>query len=333
MIVVRWLAVLVLAGCYAPAPQAGTPCSALGDCPTPLQCDRGVCVAVPGGGDAAIDTGDAPDGALIDAPPACSTPPSGPWSSAIMIDELQGPGTDGTPMMRADGLEMYWKSQRNGISLDIYRAVRPSTNQEWGTPIVVAEVNTAAVEGSPEVSPDGLTMYFSSNRPGSAQFDIYVSKRTSTNAAWSPPVLDPVLSTPGVDEGLMILPSQLVAYLHSDRDGQFRIFRTTRPTPSSAWDTPSEISELADGHYENPVVSADECRMYLQAIRNDTQGNGDLYLSTRAQPSGPWGAPVKLLPPSTPSFDADPWISADERYLMFTTGSTLLGLELHESVR
>ncbi|MBA3464335.1 MAG: PD40 domain-containing protein [Deltaproteobacteria bacterium] len=330
----RWLLVLVIAGCYQPAPQVGTPCSAPGNCPSPLRCDRGVCVTAAGGDDAAVDaTGDAASDAPGDSGPACNPPTLGAWSAPGVIGELAAPGLDGTPMMRADGLELYWKSARSG-SLDIYRSMRPTTLQDWGPPMNVTELNSPANDGSPELSPDGLTIYLSSERPDTVGAnDIYVATRTSLTTAWSTPARLAQLSSTAQDEGMMVMPSDLVAYMHSHRSGAARIYRMTRATKTAPWSVPVEIAELSDGAYENPMVTADECRMYMQAERMDSEGTADLYVSTRAQPSGPWGVPTKIKPPSTPLFDADPWISADEKYLMFTTGNGLSNLDLVEATR
>lgn len=62
-----WLALVLVAGCYRPAPQEGTPCSERSECPSPLQCDRGVCVreAVDAATDGEID-------AMPDADLTCS---------------------------------------------------------------------------------------------------------------------------------------------------------------------------------------------------------------------------------------------------------------------
>ncbi len=52
-----------------------------------------------------------------------------------------------------------------------------------------SELTTAYTDGCPMQSPDGLTLYFASNRPGSVGgLDIYVSNRASTDAAWGDPV-------------------------------------------------------------------------------------------------------------------------------------------------
>ena len=52
-----------------------------------------------------------------------------------------------------------------------------------------ANINTTATEGCPFISPDNLSLFFASDRPGTLGLaDIYVSTRTSVNAPWGTPV-------------------------------------------------------------------------------------------------------------------------------------------------
>lgn len=61
---------LLLASCYQPTVQTGLPCSENGTCPAGQSCDRGVCQAMPGTGDASpIDAAPNDADAAIDAPP------------------------------------------------------------------------------------------------------------------------------------------------------------------------------------------------------------------------------------------------------------------------
>lgn len=51
------------------------------------------------------------------------------------------------------------------------------------------ELNTPALEGCPFQSPNGLSLYLASNRPGGkGGLDIWMSTRTSTSGPWSAPV-------------------------------------------------------------------------------------------------------------------------------------------------
>ena len=59
----------------------------------------------------------------------------------------------------------------------------------WGPALPVAEINTAAAEGCPIESPDGLSLYIASNRnvPGAqGKQDIYRARRASIDARWGP---------------------------------------------------------------------------------------------------------------------------------------------------
>ena len=51
-----------------------------------------------------------------------------------------------------------------------------------------AEVNTPALDGCPIQSPDDLSLYIASNRPGGrGGLDIWVATRSSTSSPWGAP--------------------------------------------------------------------------------------------------------------------------------------------------
>lgn len=107
---------------------------------------------------------------------------------------------DQRPSIRFDGLEMFFWSNRPGstpnvagtaLSNDIWVTTRKSVNDPWDTPVKLSNigepVNTKFGEFNPQISPDGLTLYFGSNRsvldaegkkvPGCGGFDIYKTTR------------------------------------------------------------------------------------------------------------------------------------------------------------
>src|SRR5919108_4787485 len=50
------------------------------------------------------------------------------------------------------------------------------------------DINTPSLDGCPIQSPDGLSLYMASNRPGGrGGLDIWVATRTSTGAPWGAP--------------------------------------------------------------------------------------------------------------------------------------------------
>lgn len=65
---------------------------------------------------------------------------------------------------------------------------------EWSVPVSAEsgsdpELNTAFNDGCPILSPDGLSLYMATNRPGGfGGLDIWVATRPTTTSGWGPPV-------------------------------------------------------------------------------------------------------------------------------------------------
>src|SRR5688500_11125105 len=100
---------------------------------------------------------------------------------------------------------------------------------EWSAPVSIgAEINTPALENAPELSRDGLTLYFASSRSGGeGSVDIYVSRRACTDfedeqCKWGTPEnLGPIVNSPKLDGGAHLSRDEHLLYLFSDRDGGF----------------------------------------------------------------------------------------------------------------
>ena len=113
----------------------------------------------------------------------------------------------------------------DGMGLkDIY--VCFSENQlTWTFPMNLGkQINTAAEEMAPSLSPDGRYLIFSSNGyPGYGEQDIYISKRLDdTWKNWSVPQnLGPEINSIGFDAYFTFNDSSEYAYFTSTRDGYF----------------------------------------------------------------------------------------------------------------
>src|SRR5688572_27718917 len=124
----------VLAGC-----EEGPPCDAQG-CP----------------GDAPEDVSDggAGDGGDLDDPDAAPPDP-------VRIAELSTVGvSEDDPSLTADELEIFF-NVGTGIGGEVYTATRESRADAWSPPMPVAELNSSALDFTPFVSRDGLTLYLS----------------------------------------------------------------------------------------------------------------------------------------------------------------------------
>ena len=96
------------------------------------------------------------------------------------VNELNSTGNDNRPSITADGLEIFFHSNRTGSAgADLYSSVRKSVLESWSEPEPLGPiVNTAASENLSAISPDGETLFFTSTRDGGFGLnDIYVTTR------------------------------------------------------------------------------------------------------------------------------------------------------------
>lgn len=174
-----------------------------------------------------------------------------------------------------------------GGPTDLYLATRASIAVEFGTPAPLANVNSGGSEFIPFVTPDGTSLYFSSNRAGS--FLLYQS--LAAGAAFGAPTLVPGLGSgnpSAVDTAPVLSADLLTIYFASTRvdagSNAYDLLVARRTTPTGTFATATPVTELNDantGVSDVPSwLSADGCRLYMTSDR--AGGSFDVYLATRA---------------------------------------------------
>jgi serine/threonine protein kinase/Tol biopolymer transport system component/tetratricopeptide (TPR) repeat protein len=192
---------------------------------------------------------------------------------------VNGPKGDNVAAISADGLTLYFGSERSGGygKGDLYMAIRASKSAPWGQAVNLGpDINTSAVEGVPCISPDGLELYFVSDRPGGyGQPDIYVARRGTTNDAWGKPVnLGPVVNSPYAEAEVSLSPDGLLLFfaghwfVGAPRPGGYGgsdLWMTRRATISSSWQAPVNLGPLVNGpaHELGPRMSPDGSTLYF----------------------------------------------------------------------
>ena len=238
--------------------------------------------------------------------------PLGPWSAPEVIDIPAV--ADDDPSATGDGLELYFNR-----ATDIYVTKRASRSDPWSAPAAVTELNTLDAETTPEVSYDGLTIYFASNRAGTlGDYDIWRSTRASRTAPWSSPLHVNELCSAQA-EGAPTQTDPSIILIDSARVGSqmLDIYMATRPGSSGAFEAPTAIAELNSAESEgNPMYGAGKLTIYLDSNRS---GNGEVYAATRASAADPFSPPAPIAELSNAGNDTDPWISPDGRTLYFTS--------------
>ena len=186
-------------------------------------------------------------------------------------------------------------------------------------------VNSPSYDSDVSISVDGLSLYFTSNRPGgSGSYDIWVTTRESVQDPWGEPVnLGPIVNSPDWDHTAFISADGLTLFFSSNRPGGFGavdIWFTTRTTVSDPWTTPENLGSTINSSAADAAVniSLDGLSLFFNSTRSGGYGGQDLYVSTRLMPSEPWGQPANLGPTvNSSAWDYTPALSADGRVLIF----------------
>lgn len=265
-----------------------------------------------GGGEGAADASPVDD---PDAPP----PELGPFAKPTFITAVSLAGyNDDDPTLTDDRLELYFNSNRPGGlgGGDLWLSARTSIEEPWGKPKLVAGLNTMYSETAPEVSADGLTLWFSSNRPGGkGKQDIFVSKRQSRAQVWGTPARVAALNSiendysPTVDGA-----GTRVIFFSTRAGGDHDLFTAARVTPASPWGAPVALAELNTGDSESdPFLSADGLTL---TFGTGPVGVLDIVVTTRTDRDGPFAAPREIAELNSTAHDTDPWLSSDGRHIV-----------------
>jgi Tol biopolymer transport system component len=238
--------------------------------------------------------------------------------------------SDWTPSISADGLELFFCSDRSGGygSDDLWVAKRETTDDDWGTPTNLGPpVNTSNWEQGPSISADGLSLFFSSyNRPGGAGGDdIYVTTRATTDDPWSTPVnLGPKVNSSSEDWTPSISADGLELFFTSTRSGGYGgrdLWVTTRETTDDEWQSPVNLGPTVNSTNREITmsISHDGLLLFFGSDRPGGSGRHDLWLTRRETTDDAWGTPVNLGPTvnSSAQYDQAPNISADGSTLFF----------------
>ena len=242
---------------------------------------------------------------------------------------------DQHPTLTADLLEIYFSSNRGCASCyDIFVAKRATVTSPWSTPAELTELTNAAADMTPEISADGLTLWYASERQSPAGgADIWFTTRADRSQSWAPPMRETALSTAGYDCDPALSTDGLRMTMTSDGSGSIAadLFVATRATPASPWSTPVPIAELNTPAYESAGSLRDNQRQQF-FDRETTPGQYDIYMARREATAMSFDTPSLVSGINSPQSDLDPWVSQDLRTFFFSSARTG-DMEIFEATR
>jgi uncharacterized protein (TIGR03437 family) len=213
---------------------------------------------------------------------------------------------------------------------------RPSLDAPWGTPQNLgSRINSAQTDQCPHLSSDGYTFIFASNRAGGiGANDLYIARRRNPRDDFGWDVPENLGST------INTTVNELTPATFEDENGNVTLyFSSNRPGGLGGADIyasvlrndgtfgpPSLVPELSSSSDDLfPTPRRDGLELLFSSDRpgsivNPATGmpSTDLWVSTRASISEPWGPPVNLGPTvNTPLTEAGPALSFSATSLVF----------------
>ncbi len=148
------------------------------------------------------------------------------WQTPVNLAVLNSPFNDTGPTYFEGGepgvAELYFGSNRPGIGgFDIYVS-RITEDGTFGPPVLVPELSSAYSDQRPQISHDGRTIFFQSDRPGGkGDIDIWVATRPSVFESWTTPINLEGVNSEYSEQMPTISSDGMTLIFMSDRPGGF----------------------------------------------------------------------------------------------------------------
>ena len=214
-----------------------------------------------------------------------------PWGVPVNLGPVvNSSASDEHPSISADGLELYFGSTRAGGSgtHDLWVTTRLTKDHPWTEPVNLGStVNSADSEWDPEISADGLSLYFADylnfRLGGHGIWDLYTTRRDTVTNAWGTPVnMGLPINSSSRDASPSISGDNLVLFLNTERPGGVGgsdIWMARRISQDADWGPPIPLGPAINqaGFDATPEISADGSTLYFGSERPGGSGNVDLW--------------------------------------------------------
>jgi WD40 repeat protein len=235
------------------------------------------------------------------------------------------------PMPARDDHTLYFSQQDDAGVENVYQATRSDRGSVFAAATQLTIVNSnQAPDGTPFITPDGLSFFLFSSRTGSRDRDIWMSTRQSATADFSSPVLVQGVNSDALDQLPWLAPDGLGLYFMSTREGgqgASDIWLAKRATLTDQWSTVVNVSELNTSQRDEGITLSRDGLTAIFASNRDDGEDVDLWLALRSSLDSPFSEPVNLSEVNSSDNDVDPHLSNDGHELFFSSsrsGSQLL---------
>jgi Tol biopolymer transport system component len=195
----------------------------------------------------------------------------------------------------------------------------------FNTPTRIVELSSPYSDRDPYVTPDGLTIYFSTNRGDTATGtnDIYTATRPTLAMPFGTPAKFAAESTTASDGKMSMTDDGLRLVVSNNALVDADLYEASRPVAGS-FGAPdiTHFTNIDDSHdQQDPWISNDGLRIYF-AVTTDVQ---HIAITERTATNQDFQATNVLASLDSGTGDADPALSADERIIVFSSNRPLAG--------
>jgi len=252
------------------------------------------------------------------APPGPRCDPTGAFGAPIALASLESAADDVCPRLTADELTIVFSRRNADNTYDIYQATRGKPTDPFGAPQVLGTVNSIYTDVWPTLTPDGLGIYFMSDRITTGTYHVWSATRAAIGDAFGTPT--EVMALMNGDNFPYVTATGTGLYFASsdrpDTSGMSDMYRAPLDG-SGTLGTPAILVGAVNTTANElvPVVTSDELTLYFC---RDNATDCDIWTATRASATAPWGTASPLAGESTVGIDEVPsWVSPDGCDLYF----------------
>lgn len=208
--------------------------------------------------------------------------------------------------------------------------------ETMGAPDPLESVNSISGDYTPQVSPTGTRLYFTSVRKGGFDRmddstrvnhwgeDVYFSDLDSISNQWSEPsLLPPPINSINDDFGSAFTgDGQMMVYVRcGDKQGVGNCDLYITQLVGTEWSEPVNMGNIVNSEEwdSQPTISSDGNRIIFTSSRKGGYGGSDIYM-TEKNHLGDWGIPQNLGGTvNTPFNDNSPYLAPDGKTLYYAS--------------
>lgn len=277
---------------------------------------------IPGmnGDDTGVD-GDEP----LDETDTTPEPPVCEWGPFGQPQPIRGLDTGlnlWSPALAASGQTLYFAANPANTVEAIFSAKR-DRRSAVSAPTRLTALDSGEGDGTPFVSFDGLSLYFYTERVGDGDRDLWLATRPNVVGEFVDPRPLLGINTNALDHLPWLSVDELTLLFVSNRTGslgQSDIWIATRPTRAGIFEDTRPLAGVNSTEDEGrAVMSRDERTIFYSSARQGSGGGHDIWTATRTNGELAFGPPTNSSAVNSTGRDIDPYLSANERELWFSS--------------